>query len=204
MNQILITNKKNYRYKKVFVFQLYISIIIIFIIIYYLLNNYITNYKLEKYSKLIDSNLKIFTVYESNKNNYDNRKYLGKIYIKKINLEYVVFNNFNDSLLKIAPCKFYGSSLKEKGNICIAGHNYNDNRFFSRLNELKLKDIIEIEGLDGNKYQYIIYKKFETDEKDLTPLKNEKEYEITLLTCNNTNKKRLIIKGFRNVCLKVK
>ena len=100
-------------------------------------------------------------------------------------------------MLKISPCKFYGKSLEEKGNICIAAHNYNDNRFFGRLNELKEKDLIKMIDIEGREYNYIIYDKYETDDEDFSILKSNKEYELTLLTCNNSNENRIIIKAYR-------
>ena len=122
--------------------------------------------------------------------------FFGKIIIDKISLEYSVFNMYNEDLLKISPCKFYGSQLGEKGNICIAAHNYNDNRFFSRIDELKIKDTIKLINLENLEYEYIIYDIFETEENDFSILKKNKNFELTLLTCNNSNKKRIIVKAY--------
>lgn len=121
----------------------------------------------------------------------------GKIYIEKINVDYGIFNRLDENLLKIAPCKFYGSKLGEKGNICIAGHNYNDNRFFSRIGELKIKDKIILQDLKGKEYEYIVFDIFETDENDTSVLIASKSYELTLVTCNNSNKKRIIVKAYK-------
>ena len=49
-----------------------------------------------------------------------------------------------DELLKIAPCRFYGNNLNKVGNVCIAGHNYDNGEFFSNLDQLELGDIIDI------------------------------------------------------------
>ena len=112
-------------------------------------------------------------------------------------LEYAVFNRLTDELLKISPCKFYGNNMEEKGNICIAGHNYNDDRFFGKIDELELKDKIALYDLQGEKYEYIVFDIFETDENDTSVLENTKNYELTLVTCNNSNKKRVIVKAYR-------
>lgn len=134
-------------------------------------------------------------MYQANKTN-TSEVYLGKIYIDKIDLEYAVFNSFNEELLKIAPCKFYGSDLGETGNICIAAHNYNNDRFFSRINELEINDKIRLVNLNGDEFEYIVYDIFETEENDTSILKVHKNYELTLLTCNNANKKRIIVKAY--------
>lgn len=85
----------------------------------------------------------------------------------------------------------------KNGNICIAAHNYNDNRFFGRIDELKVKDKIIIEDLNGNEYLYIVYDIFEIEDNDFSILNNNKNFELTLLTCNNSNKKRIIVKAYR-------
>jgi len=199
MNQILYNKNKIKKKKYIFKVQLVISIILAVSFIIYIFYDYKKNEKLENISAVIDTNINISTMY---KERYQSNKllnqniYLGKIIIEKINLEYTVFNNYNIELLKIAPCKFYGGILGEKGNICIAGHNYNDSKFFGRIDELEIKDKIKLIDLEEKEYEYIVYDKFETDEEDLSILKSNKNYELTLLTCNNSNKKRIIVKAF--------
>ncbi len=195
MNQILF-NKKNKKLKYIFKVQLFISILIIIILIIYIVNSYNKDENMENISKIINKNIRINSMYEVEKQSSDKKIYLGKIYIEKINLEYGIFNNMDEELLKIAPCKFYGGNLGEKGNIAIVGHNYNDNRFFSRIGELDVKDKIILEDLKNNKYEYVIFDIFETREDDMTVLKATKNYELTLITCNNSNKKRVIVKAY--------
>jgi len=195
MNQILF-NKKNKKLKYIFKVQLFISILIIIILIIYIVNLYNKDENMENISKIINKNIRINSMYEVEKQSSDKKIYLGKIYIEKINLEYGIFNNMDEELLKIAPCKFYGGNLGEKGNIAIVGHNYNDNRFFSRIGELDVKDKIILEDLKNNKYEYVIFDIFETREDDMTVLKATKNYELTLITCNNSNKKRVIVKAY--------
>ena len=195
MNQILF-NKKNKKLKYIFKVQLFISILIIIILIIYIANSYNKDENMENISKIINKNIRINSMYEVEKQSSDKKIYLGKIYIEKINLEYGIFNNMDEELLKIAPCKFYGGNLGEKGNIAIVGHNYNDNRFFSRIGELDVKDKIILEDLKNNKYEYVIFDIFETREDDMTVLKATKNYELTLITCNNSNKKRVIVKAY--------
>lgn len=83
------------------------------------------------------------------------------------------------------------------GNLCIAGHNYDNDKFFSKLNELKKGDKINIYNENGKVYIYIVYDKYEVKSNDLSPIydydKNSKQ--LTLLTCNNFNKNRIIVKA---------
>ena len=81
-------------------------------------------------------------------------------------------------------------------NLCIAGHNYDNGKFFSNLSSLKNDELIYIES-NKVKYIYSIFKIYEVEEYDLSPIyefQNGKR-QLTLVTCNNFNKKRLIIKA---------
>lgn len=120
---------------------------------------------------------------------------IGMIKIDKIDLNYPILSESNDELLRISLCRFNGPLPNEAGNLCIAGHNYIDNRFFGRLNELSIGDNIEIYGLSGQKKDYSISKKFEVDADDLSctnqNIGNKKM--ITLLTCDNSNQNKRIV-----------
>lgn len=83
------------------------------------------------------------------------------------------------------------------GNFCIVAHNYNDNRFFSKLSKLNINDEIQLFSQDGKMLNYVVFDKYETDFNDtsctLPSAKNIKE--ITLITCNNLNGNRIIVKA---------
>ena len=128
--------------------------------------------------------------------NYANLE-LWQIEIPKINLYYPVFSYLDEELLKVSPCKFYGDSPKVFGNICIAGHNYDNSMFFSNLSLLNIDDEIYLYDTDNKKYIYKIFKTYEVVPSDLSPV-FEFEYnskELTLITCNNLNSNRLIVKS---------
>ena len=100
-------------------------------------------------------------------------------------------------MLKIAPCKFHGPNPNEVGNLCIAGHNYRNSKFFSKVPNLQLGDTIEITDLSGRMLTYTVYDKFIVNPDELactSQLTNGKK-EITLITCTNDNKQRHIIKA---------
>jgi LPXTG-site transpeptidase (sortase) family protein len=81
--------------------------------------------------------------------------------------------------------------------MCIAGHNYNNYQFFSRLRKLNIGDSIYIYDLSGNKIEYTVYKNYETDDSDLscTAQNTNGKREVTLVTCNNIKNKRRIVKA---------
>jgi len=197
MNQILLTKLRSSRRKTFFKIQLLSSLIIAFIITMYSSNSIVEKNNMEYLSKLINKNLQISSIYGVKRLGIEESMYLGVIEIPRINIKYVVYTNLTDDLLKISPCKFSGVDLGEKGNLCVVGHNYNDNRFFSKLNELRLNDEIIMTDLESREYIYTVFDIYETNENDLSCLENSKEYELTLITCNNSNKKRIIIKALK-------
>ena len=83
------------------------------------------------------------------------------------------------------------------GNMCIAGHNYNSYKFFSKLKDLKIGDKINIYDLYGKKITYSVYDSYEIDYTDLSPLNQDTngKREITLITCNNIKNRRRVIKA---------
>lgn len=72
-----------------------------------------------------------------------------------------------------------------------------DNKFFSNIFKLNINDIIKIYDLNGNKLEYTIYsvKEINPDDFSCTSQKTNNKKEITLITCNNINGKRLCIKA---------
>ena len=128
---------------------------------------------------------------------------IGTIKIPKINLNYPILEGENNSdeeteaLLKISPTKFWGPDINEVGNYCIVGHNYRNKLFFSKVPTLEKGDMIEITDLSGRTINYKIYNKYEVEPDDVTcttQLTNGQK-EITLITCTNDSKHRIIVKG---------
>ncbi len=207
MNQILDTNfndnSKSYKKNNLLKFQFYLSILLIIILIIYIVY---TKFKLnnqEKYSKSLLQNYGITKLYsnfvdDNDTNLYENSSIIGIIEIKKINLYYPIFSSYNDELLKIAPCRFYGPFPGELGNLCIIGHNYDNNKFFSQISSLKINDEILIYNNLNKTFSYSVTDIFEIDSTDFSPiyLFDKTKSQLTLITCNNLNKKRIIVKAF--------
>ena len=204
MNQILNTkmiNKKKTN-KNFFHLQFIVSIIILFFFIIFLIYSFFNMNKKEKLSDSLLGNYNIYKLYANNlqdtTHKQDNENNIfGVIEIPKININYPIFSNLSEELLKISPCKFYGTNLKENGNICIAGHNYNNDMFFSNLYLLNNDDEIYIYDNYGNKYIYMVFNSYEVNKSDLSPIFNYNQSlkELTLITCNNLNQNRLIVKA---------
>lgn len=222
MNQILITNlnndneQNNNKYnrenknnkrinnkkenKNFFKLQFVFSIIIIITAISFSIR-YINSLKNnEKISKSLIGNYNIYKLYADTQKQEEEiaeNNLFGIIEIPKINLYYPVFSKLTEENLKVSPCKFYGTNLQENTNICIAGHNYNNDMFFSKINQLKTNDEIFIYDNTGTKYTYQVQESYEVKEDDLSPITNynKNKKTLTLITCNNLNNNRFIIKA---------
>lgn len=200
MNQILSTKlpKKTYNSKQ---FKALFSISIIGIIsLFMIVLSYKNQIQKEKIlSNNLNKNYQIYKLYATSDNKksiYKDSDIIGNISIPKLNLNYPIFYGINENLLKISPCRFYGNMPEEKSNLCIAGHNYDDNRFFSKIFSLELDDLILIENSLGNVFPYYVYDKYEINENEISSVINSNyDYELTLLTCNNKNNKRFVLKA---------
>ncbi len=201
MNQILNTKlfQKKESNKKFFKFQFIFSIIIVFILVLFIIYYFISINKKEKLSNNLTGNYNIYKLYSnlSENNEIIEDKIFGTIEIPKINIKYPVFSTLNDDLLKISPCKFYGESPKLNGNLCIAAHNYNNSKFFSNLFLLDINDEIYLYDNLENKYIYKVFDYYEVNYSDLSPVLNYNQFskELTLVTCNNLNQMRFIVKA---------
>ncbi len=124
---------------------------------------------------------------------------IATINIPKLNWDepYPILDHWSNDLLKISPCKFHGADPNEVGNFCIVGHNYRNSLFFSKVPTLENGDSIEITDNYGRKINYIVYDKHVVNEdntKDTSQVTHGKK-EITIITCTNDSKNRVIVKA---------
>ncbi len=122
---------------------------------------------------------------------------IATIDIPKIDVHYPILNTTTDELLKISPTKFHGPEPNEVGNLCIVGHNYRNKKFFSKVLQLELGDIIQITDLKGRTIEYKIYDRYVVDPSDVacTSQRTNGMKEVTLITCTNDSKQRVIVKA---------
>lgn len=218
MNQILENNltlnsskkfNSNNIVKKFKIAFLVSTILIVFLIIFYFLLKY-NAYRKEKLSENLASNFGIQSLYNKNNNysavktsivNEENSLFnpfvIGLLKIDKINLMYPILSTVSDELLEISPCRFYGPMPNEIGNLCIAGHNYRNQKHFGKLSSLDTGDLIEVYDLNSNKVDYIIYEKLEVTADDISCMNQNTNgiKEVTLITCNTIKGTRIVIKA---------
>ena len=122
---------------------------------------------------------------------------VGTVNIPSINVSYPILTETSDILLKISVCKFWGCEPNQIGNFCIAGHNYRNTRFFSKVPTLVVGDIIEITDLNNNTLKYSVFDKYTVDPRDVSctsQLTNGKKI-VTLITCTNDSKQRVVVQA---------
>lgn len=208
-DSISTTNHSSYTYYKKFKLILWISLFVILIcIIVYLFLKYHA-YKKEEISKSLIDNFSIHTLY-SNNNDYiaktlgnsleEEPFVIGLLKIDKIDLIYPIISNSSEELLTISPCRFFGPMPNEVGNLCIAGHNYANQKHFGKLSFLEQGDIFQIYDLSGNFLNYIIYDKLEVlaDDTSCINQNTNNTREVTLITCNTIKGTRIVIKAKEN------
>ena len=129
-------------------------------------------------------------------------KIIATVQIPKINIQYTVVQGETGSLeetealLKSSPVKYHGYDPNEVGNFCIVGHNYRNSRFFSKVPNLVVGDIVKLTDLTGRTIDYEVYDKHTVDPndtRDTTQLTGGRK-EVTLITCTNDSKLRVIVR----------
>ena len=120
---------------------------------------------------------------------------LGTIEIPKINLSYPVLDRADAASMEVAPGVVYGPGLNKVGNTVIAGHNYRNKTFFSKINQLKKGDSIYITDTDKKKVEYIVYNIYTTGSEDNSYWDRDTRgaKEISLSTCTDDVQARTIV-----------
>lgn len=131
----------------------------------------------------------------SSKQMYKGFGVLGTMEIPATNFKYPVLEKVTKKSIETAVAFLYGTELNEAGNSVIIGHNYRNGLFFSNNKKLNIGDKIYITDNNGKKLTYTIYNKFETTPEDTSFYQRDTggKPEITLSTCTDDSKARLII-----------
>lgn len=194
---------------KLKIYKIFFTILIIALIfvIGLILIKYTKNYANEQESKKVVETFSdiISKKDEENQENItmNGYKVIGVVKIPKIQIEYPILDieTYNPEEtkepMKISIVKYWGGNVNQYGNLSIAGHNNYDGTMFGKTKKLEEGDIVELTDLENVTIQYQIYDKFVTDPNDITILATNDESirEVTLITCTNGNKSRLILKA---------
>ena len=127
----------------------------------------------------------------------DDYKVIGIITIPKINLKYPILDRTDNKGMKLSITKFWGSELNEIGNVTLAGHNNRDGTMFGKTKNLEKGDIIQITDMKSRTLDYEVFDYYIIDPNDVSCVESidGSTKEVTLITCSNGNKKRLVTKA---------
>ncbi len=123
---------------------------------------------------------------------------LAKLEIPEIKLETYILKKCTEESLNKAVAKYWGADPNTVGNLCVAGHNAPRNKnMFYHLKNLEIGDKLTILDNTVGIIEYKIYDIFKVSPDDVSSLSQETQgnKEVTLITCTNDSKKRLIIKA---------
>lgn len=128
---------------------------------------------------------------------YKGYKVAAKLEVPQIDLETYILTTHSEKSLNISVTKFWGADPNQKGNFCIAGHNAKNKNMFNNLRDLNIGDVLWLSDNQVGKIEYEIYDIYTVEPDDVKCLSQETEgrREITLITCTNDSKKRIIVKA---------
>lgn len=121
----------------------------------------------------------------------------GVIEIPKINLNYIIVSEVDSNSIEVAIAiqEQVSAGLNKVGNTVLVSHNYKNGTLFSNISNLVKDDKIYITDKTGTKQSYTIYDIYTTGTGDSEYMERDTkgEKEITLVTCANETKSRLVI-----------
>ena len=114
-----------------------------------------------------------------------------------LGINYPVLSEESDSMLKVSLCKYWGPAPNAVGNYCIVGHNYRNGNMFGKLSMASIGDTFTVSDLGGRTVTYEVYNRYVVDPTDVacTSQLTGGTREVTLITCTNFGKQRLVVKG---------
>ncbi|HYE10301.1 MAG TPA: sortase [Patescibacteria group bacterium] len=140
----------------------------------------------------INSDAKVNVNATFDANIVDIYKPIGILEIPSLNIKYPILNKTTDGALKLSVTAYAGK-INEINNFVIAGHNYKNDFAFGKLKYVQKGDVVKIEGVE-----YKVFDIFVVDETAVSlVIKNDTQGErwVTLFTCTNSGKDRLVVRA---------
>lgn len=121
----------------------------------------------------------------------------AKLEIPAISLVTNVLKNYSTSALNVSVTKFWGVEPNQIGNFCVAGHNFKNKNMFRNLKKLNVGDKLFVTDEKIGKVEYEIFDIYKVFPEDTSCLTSSiaGEREVTLITCTNDSKQRIIVKA---------
>lgn len=119
--------------------------------------------------------------------------YIGYLSIPEFNLKLPVMSQWDYKRLRIAPCRYYGST--KTNNLVIAAHNYS--RHFGKIKLLKPGDKITFTDMDATVTDYQVEAVDILSPFAVEEMTNE-EYDLTLFTCTYGGQSRVTVRCMKS------
>ena len=119
----------------------------------------------------------------------DGYTYIGYLSIPSEGLDLPVMSRWSYDQLKVAPCRYYGST--KTNDLVIAGHNYT--RHFGPIGNLVPGDMLRFTDMDGVTTTYEVA---EVDVLNPTAIEEmtDSGFALTLFTCNYSGQARVTVR----------
>ena len=129
--------------------------------------------------------------------NYNGYTILGRIQIPKVGIDTVILKEHTYAAMNIGSIKTYGVDLNEKGEFVISAHNFRGRTpFFYPVRNLVSNDIVRIIDNKGRTMEYSVYAVNRyVSPNDTSYLVSTDDYHLTIVTCENGGKSRIIVKA---------
>ena len=119
----------------------------------------------------------------------DGYGYIGYLTVPALELELPVMSEWDYTRLKLAPCRYFGSTKTD--NLVIAAHNYKYH--FGYLGHLTEGDIVMFTDMDSKVYNYRVNSVELLDATDVDKVKNTGD-DLILYTCNYSGSMRVTVR----------
>lgn len=118
----------------------------------------------------------------------DGHEYIGYLSIPRLRLEFPVMSEWSDENLKIAPCRYTGTTMEE--NLVLVAHNYK--KHFGPIRRLKPGDQVIFVDMEN---VVTIYEVAATDAVHPTAVEEVTagSYDLALVTCTYGGNTRLVV-----------
>lgn len=119
----------------------------------------------------------------------DGYLYIGYLSIPSLELELPVMSSWSYPQLRIAPCRYYGST--KTGDLVIAAHNYS--RHFGNIEDLSEGDEIYFTDMDGVVTAYEVAE-VDTLNPSAVEEMTDSGFALTLFTCTYGGQSRVTVR----------
>lgn len=124
----------------------------------------------------------------------DGSIYIGYLTIPTLELELPVMDDWDYKKLKVAPCRYYGSTATN--DLVVAAHNYD--RHFGRLGTLAIGDPVYFTDMSRRVFEYQVKEVTTMEASDVVEMTSG-DYDLTLFTCTYGGKSRVAVRCERRL-----